>query len=249
MTRCLILAAAGSLLMTVAANAADLEPREAYDWTGFYAGVNAGYNFGSSGGVNFESLFGPLLPAYVEARETVHPQTLGDELDGFVGGAQLGYNFQSDSIVVGIETDISYLDLDEDDHRVVSIPPFQQHDYTSSQSIDWLGTTRLRLGYAFDRALLYLTGGLAYGDTEFSYRVVHESTVSGGDSEFKVGWAVGGGLEYAISEAIVLRGEYLYYDLGKSSSRDFYDFSTTAGEEWNAKFRGNIVRGGVNFRF
>jgi outer membrane immunogenic protein len=235
--------------MTGAASAADLEPVAAYDWTGFYAGLHAGYHFGSSGGVNFDSVFGPLNPDYVTARETIAPQTLGDELDGFIGGAQLGYNFQIDSFVLGLETDISYLDLDEDDHVIAPVPPFANHDISSSQSIDWLGTTRLRLGYAFDRALVYLTGGLAYGDTEFSYRVVSESTGSGGDEDFKVGWTIGGGLDYAISEAIVLRGEYLYYDLGKSSSRDFYDFSATAGEEWNAKFRGNIIRGGVNFRF
>ena len=243
------LAAGLAVLMTGTAQAADLETGEAYDWTGFYAGLHAGYHWGSSGGVNFDSLFGPLSPEYIEARETLHPHTVGDDLDGFIGGAQLGYNLQSESLVIGVETDISFLDLDEYDHRIVDIAPYPPHDYTSSQSLDWLGTTRLRLGYAFERTVLYATGGVAYGDAEFSYALLFpESNLSTGASKFKVGWTIGGGVDYAIGDAIALRAEYLYYDLGKLSSRDFYDFSLTAGEEWNAKFRGNIIRAGLNFR-
>ena len=252
MFRTLLLASGITALTAGAALAADVIEPTAYDWTGLYVGIHGGYNFGSSGGVHFDDVGGDFDPSNRDERIAAgHPDTVGDNLDGFIGGAQLGYNFQTDSLVIGLETDVSYLDLDEDEH--VNVPAgggFVEHDYFSSQSIDWLGTTRLRLGYAFDRSLIYLTGGVAYGDTEYSHETLNAGRDAGGESKFKVGWTLGGGLEYAITDAITLRGEYLYYDLGKSSSEDFYDPTfDNFSETWSAKFRGNIARAGINLRF
>jgi outer membrane immunogenic protein len=132
------------------------------------------------------------------------------DIDGFLGGAQLGYNWQvSPNWVFGIETDISASDIG-----------------AAGFNVDWFGTTRLRLGYSWDRMLLYVTGGLAYGGT---------NATSG-----HAGWAAGAGLEWAFAPRWSAKIEYLFVDLGDEILPLFaapvsVDFST--------------IRFGVNYRF
>lgn len=234
------------------AMAADYDPPSAYDWTGGYIGLHAGYGWGSNDGVSFDATGGAFPAGERDARVAAgHPSSLGDSLDGFLGGVQAGYNWQSDSLVLGLEADISYTGFDEDAR--VDLPAlgiFAPHTYTSEQSLDWFGTARLKAGFAADRALFYLTGGLAFGDTDFGFSTTNNGFVSGGKSDFKLGWTIGGGIEYAVSDSLSLKGEYLYYDLGKSKDTAAYDAPFGAFEEtWSAEFRGSIVRGGINFHF
>jgi outer membrane immunogenic protein len=98
---------------------------------------------------------------------------------------------------------------------------------------DWLGTVRGRLGYAFDRFLPYVTGGLAVGGVKTSVAGFGDS------SDTKAGWTVGGGIEAAIAGPWTAKVEYLYVDLGSSD--------TVLGS--SADFRTNIVRAGLNYRF
>jgi outer membrane immunogenic protein len=132
------------------------------------------------------------------------------DIDGFLGGAQLGYNWQFNrNWVFGIETDISASDIG-----------------VGGFNVDWFGTTRLRLGYTWDRVLLYATGGLSYGGT---------NATSG-----HVGWAAGAGLEWAFAPRWSAKVEYLFVDLGDEILPLFVapvsvDFST--------------IRFGVNYRF
>lgn len=132
--------------MAVGALAADLPVRSAppapvigaipiFTWTGFYAGVNAGYGWVSGNNGYYDPTFG-----FIERG--------GDE-GGFVGGAQIGYNYQIGSFVVGVETDLQYANLSNSG---------------LSDSDDWFGTVRARAGVAIDRALVYATGGFAYAD-------------------------------------------------------------------------------------
>ena len=132
------------------------------------------------------------------------------DIDGVFGGAQLGYNWQFNrNWVFGIETDLSGSDIG-----------------TAGFTVDWFGTTRVRLGYAWDRMMLYGTGGISYGGTD---------ATSG-----HVGWAAGVGLEWAFAPRWSAKIEYLYVDLGDEILPLFaapvsVDFST--------------VRFGVNYRF
>jgi outer membrane immunogenic protein len=182
-----------------AASAADLPVRSAppapvvaavpvFTWTGFYVGVNAGYGWNTNdsitvGGVRFD---------------------LDDE-GGFVGGAQAGYNYQIGSFVVGLEGDIQYADFGGDDRFDFDGDGILDDDFNSS---DWFGTVRARAGVAFDRALIYATGGFAFAD----------------DAN---GWTVGGGLEYAFTNNLSAKIEGLYVNLDQDN--DFVDDESEFG--------------------
>ncbi|QRM35839.1 outer membrane protein [Microvirga sp. VF16] len=187
-----------------AASAADLPSRVApapvfapvpvFTWTGFYAGVNAGWGWRDS---NRETVvLGGDVPG------TLFFPDNGD--GGFTGGAQIGYNYQIGSFVIGLETDIQWADTDQDEN-VAFIPAglpgtFVPGEFRSNLS-DWFGTVRARAGVAIDRVLIYATGGLAYSDDT-------------------TGWVAGGGVEWALpvnwfgSSAVTfgLEGLWLSFD-------------------------------------
>ena len=173
-----------------------------FTWTGFYVGVNAGYGWNANdsitvGGVTFD---------------------LDDE-GGFVGGAQAGYNYQIGSFVVGLEGDIQYADFGGDDRFDFDGDGILDDDFNTS---DWFGTVRARAGVAFDRALIYATGGFAFADNA-------------------TGWTVGGGLEYAFTNNLSAKIEGLYVNLDQDDNFPGLDLDN------DAEF--GVVRAGLNFRF
>ncbi|MGE0240717.1 MAG: outer membrane protein [Parvibaculaceae bacterium] len=238
------------------AEAADVEAPAIYDWSGFYAGVHAGYGWGDGGGVDFDEFFAPGFGEIGDGAVAAgYPETIGKDLEGMLGGGQVGYNIQTDRLVIGIEADLSYLGMDEKESTAfpggiggnVLLEPGTA---SVRQSLDYLGTARLRLGYALDRTLLYVTGGLAYGDKEFRFATTSgPASFAGGKSDTALGWSLGGGFEYAILDATTLRLEYLYYDLGRLSSTAAAAQDERFTQSYSAEFRGNIVRAGVNVRF
>ncbi|MCJ2061750.1 porin family protein, partial [Methylobacterium sp. J-088] len=162
--------------LTAAASAADL-PRRAppppiftpvpvFTWTGAYFGINAGYAFDASSRSN-SSVFGVPAPyAAVGTTATFRDRSQ----DGFSGGAQVGYNYQftpGSGVVVGIEADAQYLDFGRNRNNAfingAVAPGYYVTDPRGLSSLDYFGTVRGRLGYAFDRTLVYGTGGFAYG--------------------------------------------------------------------------------------
>jgi outer membrane immunogenic protein len=174
--------------VTSAATAADLPAVSAppppivsvpiFTWTGFYVGVNAGWGWRND---DNESVFlapGPGTPGL--AGTLNFP---GGDDGGFTGGGQIGYNYQIGSFVIGAEADIQWADTG-DDARAVFIPAagfvgtFVPGEFSSNAN-DWFGTVRARVGVAFDRVLIYGTGGLAY-------------------TEDNTGWVIGGGVEWAL---------------------------------------------------
>lgn len=181
------------LVAAGAASAADLPSRKgpvaapmyvppAFTWTGFYVGANAGYGWGNvnrSGGVAI---------------------TNTGDLDGFVGGGQIGYNYQMGQFVIGAEADIQGADLSTGGNlgalRVKT---------------DYFGTVRARVGVAFDRFMPYVTGGWAYGNVKTSIPALGFSA----DNSHTGGWTLGGGLEYAVTNNLIAGVEYLYVDLGE----------------------------------
>jgi len=114
--------------------------------------------------------------------------------NGFVGGAHVGYNYQMGLWVIGIETDLAY-------------DSFMMSSVTAAASPSWVGTLRPRLDYALGPALIYGTGGLAYGN----------SALFSSSGDFRLGWTAGAGVEYAFNKNMSLRLEYLHTDLGAST--------------------------------
>lgn len=156
----------------------------AADWRGFYYGSHIGGFWGDADVTDsFDGSF-------------------GSSLDGGIAGGQVGYNWQSANLVFGIEGDYSVVTADE------------SLDAGGLERIgmDWRATLRARLGYAFNRHLLYGTAGLAAGRIEFDA----DTDIS---EETAIGWTIGGGFETKLTPKLSARVEYLYSDFGDESSR------------------------------
>ena len=178
-----------------------------FTWTGFYVGINGGYGWGRS------DISAPFTPgAY-------------DISGGLVGGT-IGYNYQVNQFVFGLEGDI-------DASWIKGSATCG--GLTCETKNTWLGTARGRLGYAMGRFLPYVTGGGAFGD------IKPNVSGFGGSSETKFGWTLGGGVEYALDGPWTVKLEYLYVDLGRGGS--------IAATGADSKFQSNIVRAGINYKF
>ncbi len=216
----LVLASIGALAVVTtmgAANAADIQRRQAmptkaipymqaYNWTGGYIGINGGGAWGRS--------------------DTSAPFAAGSfRTSGGVIGGTLGYNYQMGQAVFGLEGDIDW-----SNNRGSSVcgAGFSCETHNS-----WLGTARGRVGYAFDRFMPFVTGGLAVGDIKSSVAGVGSTTTT------KAGYAIGGGLEAALSGPWTAKVEYLYADLGRGSA--------VLGSD--TRFTTSLVRAGINYRF
>ena len=181
MKRTLIASAAfASLLAATSAFAADLPvytkaPVVAvvYDWTGFYIGTNLGYSWGrgSTDGIvtgtqNVSVARGPSLVSSVNTVLAALPLTGRADVNGFIGGGQLGYNWQRERWLFGLEGDIQFSnERGSGDVCTVAGCPAGSSVFTRDYKLDWFGTARGRVGFLpAERILLYVTGGLAYGD-------------------------------------------------------------------------------------
>jgi outer membrane immunogenic protein len=228
-----------ALALATAAQAADMTAPVTYDWTGFYVGANAGIAWNNSSS-DYDVILG------------------GDRVDGlsngingdqtaFTAGGILGYNYQIDQIVLGVETDFNYLGFGDDNKRTVD-NQLGTFVGKSSFEADWFGTIRARLGFAIDNVLLYGTAGAAYGHMSADGKLTLNDTVEwkGSTDQTNWGWTVGGGAEYGIDNWS-LGLEYLYVDLGDGQ----WDSNT----EIDAKMNGDVdyafstVRATVKYRF
>lgn len=274
MFRGLLFTSTATALLTGSAFAADL-PRRApppiftpvpvFTWTGAYFGVNAGYAFTESDTIRTVGI--GALQANVD--NGLRRASVSVAQDGFTGGGQVGYNYQftpGRGIVVGLEADAQYTDLQTSRVERIFNPAINPNQLTNTYRTDlsFVGTVRGRLGYAFDRVLVYGTGGFAYGDVTQSVAFQTNAPVTyvGNRSRIETGYAYGGGIEYALptdsflnffkSNAVTIKAEYLRYDLG---SRNLLAASTGAplspGVGYISRFRteGSLVRAGINFKF
>ncbi len=228
-----LLLAGTMAVVSTTAFAADLAYRKApapvdpaFNWSGFYVGVNAGGGWydgrGFAGSSNVASLVSP-------SNLISFPPNPARNDPGVTVGGLAGYNYQIGSFVLGAETDFNYADLKSRHSGGVTTiccgGAVDTLSYDSRSQLDWFGTMRARLGFLpTAQLLIYGTGGLAYGEVE---RSLQQSTVipaiavgrywQGNASDVRVGWTAGGGAEYALTPSITVRAEYLYLDLGKSS--------------------------------
>jgi outer membrane immunogenic protein len=256
------IAAALTALFSTTAFAADIPlkappppPAPAFSWTGWYVGLNAGYGWGNPKD-DVSTLPSPAL--FNEA-----PFTIGIHSKGFVGGGQLGYNWQSGPVVVGFEADISGAHISGTGtfgpiFTFAPSVPFPGSFENATETVRWLNTDRVRLGYTpTGQWLLYATGGVAVGRVSYS---TNQQAVPGfagltfnsTGNATRTGWAAGGGSEWAINHNWSIKAEYLFFDLGHSTQiaprlmvipGDVFTVSN------NFETRGNIVRAGINYKF
>ncbi|QCK86262.1 porin family protein [Phreatobacter aquaticus] len=213
--RRILLSAASALALVTGAQAADLGVRRVevpsaimasgFSWTGFYAGVHAGYGWGRSTGTN---PFGGQFPL---------------STSGALLGAQVGYNYQINSLVLGVEADLAYTTIGG--HTALGL--------TGRNNM--LGSLRARAGFAVDRSLFYVTGGLGIQTASFT------QGAGAAEKYTRFGWVLGAGYEYAITNNWTVKAEYMYYNFGTRTLGPIY-----AG---TLRSDGHTVKLGVNYLF
>jgi outer membrane immunogenic protein len=247
MKKLAIAAVAGSALLTgiVTASAADMAVKAPipmapapFSWTGFYIGANVGGGWtGNNGG----SDFGPLFPPFIVlAPQAAIPTLIPGQLDvlggngrrsGVLGGGQVGYNWQVNQFVLGVEADAVGTGLGGNSASATRTfgPPILLATVNQTVSvefgrIDWMASFRGRAGFAVDHALFYVTGGGAVAGIGGSTTTVVNGpgiaipagtfvATNGGDRT-RWGWTVGGGVEWAFSQNWSVAGEYRHTDFG-----------------------------------
>lgn len=177
------------------------------DWSGAYVGAHAGF---ASGTVDWEVTGGGPSGSY--------------DLDGWLLGGQIGYNWQMDSIVYGLEADLSLTDINGSDE-----------DILASRTLDWMASVRGRIGYALDGILLYGTAGLALAKSTGEVFIAD-------DTQTHVGWTAGLGVEVMVSDNVSLRGEYRYTGFAAEN----YDYSFTDSD---TSFSAHSATVGLNYHF
>lgn len=200
----------------------------AFSWTGLYLGGQVGYSWGDAD--SSLSLLG--LPDYA---------TSSGSPSGVFGGGFIGYNYQfASNLVIGIEADVNGGSLSATDSvAVFGVPVFGA---TATHELEWFGSVRARVGYAFDRFLPFLTAGYGFGSATTTYAA---SGVRISPSETVSGWTVGGGLEYAVTDNILARIEYRYTDYGDLSSSVPYYGNLTV----NHSYTTSDLRLGLSYKF
>ena len=197
-------------------------------WTGFYVGGFAGYKFSSvDTNLDLTGLWDTQFPEGRDAVEAAAPHDLDNS--GFEAGGLLGYNYQWHNWVFGVEADAAYLWAHESDYvALVPVPndPVDGYALSTSFRTRYLATFAPRIGYTFCRWMPYVTGGLAVGQLDYSQDILNVISPAatgftfdeqGSKTETKVGWMVGGGLEYAVTDHWRVRGQYQFIDLGSIS--------------------------------
>jgi outer membrane immunogenic protein len=206
-----LVAVGPALAADLPVKSAPLAPTPTSSWTGVYVGANVGYAWGtgSSGGIS-------------------------DDMNGVIGGGQLGYNWQSGPLVLGVEGDIQASGQKNSDTATLAGIRF-----TLDREVPWFATLRGRIGYASGPWLIYGTGGAAWGNYKITISALGTSA---SDDTTKTAWTGGGGVEWMFAPKWSAKLEYLYIDTGNT---DVTLFGTT----FSGRLQDNVVRAGVNYHF
>lgn len=215
MNKFLLTGCATLILGMSSAFAADSSARATNDWSGLYGGGFVGYAFSGD--------------------DTVAVKGFGDvgdlSLSGIYGGVDLGFNHRIDNIVLGLEADIAFSGISDEDTN---------SGFKSENDLSYVGTLRARAGFVADQALFYATGGMAFTNSDYS--VTNNVNVDIDDSLSRVGYAVGAGVEYAIDGAWSMKAEYMYMNFGADRASDGLA-STKVTPDFHS------VRLGLNYKF
>jgi outer membrane immunogenic protein len=249
--RRLSLFAAGLLLsastgaMTV--QAADVEVPATDLWSGFYLGAQAGYMQGTGGDTDLcFGISGLGTECFSDADDGF--DISDNNMDGVTVGGYVGYNYRIDSVVIGIEGDANW------DNANGSNSILGELNYDTG--INWDISLRARLGFVVDeRALLYVTGGPSWVSTELDSNLnfisADVANVSSGDDSTEFGWVLGAGAEYAITEHLSVKAEYLHGWYGDADLDIFKapDGLETAKYVLKQNLQTNVVRVGLAYHF
>ena len=244
-------------------------------WTGFYLGATTGAAF--RGDTNIYYANGPIGPGFDPGVALLGSGNLGESNVGFIGGGSAGYNLQfGPRALIGFEADLQgVLGGSGASNEVGARPSYVVPggvllgNTAASQTLDYLGTARLRLGYVLRPSLLVFgTGGFAFGRTSFvassqvltgdpSGAVVGIAGGSASVSQTRAGFSVGGGFEWMFMPGLSAKAEYLHYDLGSYSlAVPGYSASLPTGAtfanmatSFRARADGQLVRAGLNYHF
>jgi outer membrane immunogenic protein len=260
----LLLGVALGALAAAPAFAADLPARTyskapvmvdpGYNWSGFYLGVNVGgdwrrdpWNFVMDPGTHIG------LAANIALVNTAG--TGSNNGTSFIGGGQIGYNWQAPGSkwVVGVEADFSGIST-----RTRTATGFlvggEAFSITESDRANWLATFRARVGYAWDRSLLYVTGGLAVADIRLASTyadALNATTGAGSRTGVRAGFAVGAGWEQALAQNWSVKVEYLYTQFDRVNF-DYVATSILGGTNAihvSDRISDNIGRIGLNYKW
>jgi outer membrane immunogenic protein len=237
-----ILSAAVALFASGTAIAADLgapvpkgPPRTgaAYNWTGFYVGAHVG------------GVWGDMDFTLTDQNNILPPPFISHDVRGSVAGGQIGFNWQApgSNWILGIEGQVSWSDADGE--RAIG-------NATSAlgvaTEVAWLGMVTGRVGYAFDRVLVYGKGGIAFAHND------NEFFIEGASGRFRLfseqartGWTIGGGIEVALGGNWSLKGEYSFIDFGTEDVRFAGPLNSFA--EYDVEQQLHVAKIGVNYRF
>jgi outer membrane immunogenic protein len=237
-----------------------LPPAPIYSWTGWYVGGNVGYSWGR-GAPTFND---PALGGFGLPTSFTGPANL----NGAIGGVQIGYDWQSNTNWVwGFETDFQWADENNSSNfgQAYDCEGTCSIGGTIGSKIQWFGTVRARAGWLYTpTTMVYLTGGFAYGKVSINGSLTNfvsaccgtgpvppaAGTFSFGSSAVNPGWTLGGGIRGVVpnAPAWVWKVEYLYIDLGSLNGSGF-DPIFGGPTSWNAHFTDNILRFGLDYHF
>jgi outer membrane immunogenic protein len=267
-SKLLLTAAIASLGLTAMASAADLPARTytkapvmpvvvAYNWSGFYLGGFAGYAWADGNATATE----PQSPAGTFYNGTILPTTYG--LNGsFLGGGTVGYNWQmpGSNVVFGLEGEAGYLHVrgSRQDVNAFNAGLNPIDSVNSTRIGDAYGVIAGRIGYAWDRTLIYAKGGVAFVGNSYNFNDTCNTGTCGGGllvvshSDTQTTYALGAGIEYAFTNNWSLKGEYLFLGTQKTYTQSgptltpgtpitYTNSSTDPGI--------HTVKVGVNYRF
>jgi outer membrane immunogenic protein len=193
-----------------------------YDWTGFYVGGHVGYGWAKK---DWQDSFGLF--------------NLSTDPNGFLGGGQVGFNYQIGQFVLGAEGDFSWTGINGGRTVLGIVPP---PGGTFNANVNWTSTLTGRAGLAFDRWLVYGKGGVAWANDKFSTNVyTFPGTVDFTDT--RVGWTAGAGVEYAFAPSWSAKLEYNFMDFGDKAVSFAPGRSTDIDQQIHA------VKLGVNYKF
>ena len=224
----------------------------AYQWTGCYVGLNGG---GGAIGTNFHTTVNPGAPlGPADAAEVSNDGTGSYDNSNFIGGGQVGCNWQSGTVVAGLEGDFDYFPGKSSFANNTDTLPSSSAPFVIAQQLttNYLATVRPRIGIAADRNFAYVTGGVAFTRASYTESYADSNGASGTAtaSSFLTGWTAGAGWEYALTDHWLFRVEYLFAAFPSTSAVG----SIALGDATNSLHGSaglimQVARAGVNFKF
>jgi outer membrane immunogenic protein len=211
-----ILSAAFLIIWAATATAAETGKM---NWAGFYVGIQGMYGGGDTKWTYEGNESAPYKPNH--------------GISGGMGGVFVGYNLHHRDFVFGLETEINFGDISGSTHCPNTM-------WGCKSDISWLGASRLRAGYVFDKFMPYVSFGIAYS----GIRAYTEGFGADyGRRSAVIGWTPGVGLEYALTRNFILRAEYSYYDFGSHSTNVDYQLGV------RNHVRVHAAKAGISYKF